>query len=143
LLGARRPLRMERGWSVYQIEVGRSRAWVHAPSKQWPRPGPSLAEYLRHDGIGTILEVEHTKRFASARVLLQNPRSDDVSATLVWINIWRDVNVTGASREEFSSAPWLRPDFSRSGIPAKPEFADGRARASDVRPARVAAAIEA
>ena len=93
---------MTTGWKVYQLRQGLARAWLSEPSKKNPCPGPSLNQYVKHEVIGTILTIEHTKRFSSARVLLAHPRAGahDLGAweAPVWINVWTSEGTRGEPR---------------------------------------------
>ena len=112
--GAPRPMLMTTGWRVYQIRVGRARAWPFPPSKGQPAPGPSLSCFKNGEVIGTVLDVKHTFRFTSARVLLQ----DRVEDSITWINIWTNVNKHDQPRGVLFCAvcpPFGTPDLENDG----------------------------
>ena len=90
-LGARRPLKLDTGWKVFQIKPGRSRAWMHPPSKNRSERGPDLSTYKTQECLGTVLEVEHTERFTSVRVRLS-------PVVCTWVNVWTSVNGRGQPR---------------------------------------------
>ena len=63
---------------------------MHPPSRGRAEKGPNLSHYERRSCLGTVLEVEHTEKFTSVKVLLQRPRNGEWDGP-VWINVWANV----------------------------------------------------
>ena len=102
--GAPRPHRLAMGWRVYQMEIGRSRAWVHLPSMERAEKGPDLSHYERRSCLGTVLEVEHIEKFTSVKVLLQRPRNDELDGP-IWISRTHLQSSSPAARRTIQLTP--------------------------------------